>query len=90
METQLAYMEWQGSEDAQRRAAVFQPAFERLVALMSGRVRYPEDWDSWEEDDRDDFKHARQDVAETLVDAAGDPLCAFMPQFVLQDKLWTA
>lgn len=54
-----------------RRVAVFTPAFEQLVARLRGRVRFPADWDSWEQDDRDDFKHARQDVSDALLDAAG-------------------
>ena len=51
--------------------AVFTPAFEQLVARLRGRVRYPAAWDAWEEDDRDDFRRARQDVGDALLDAAG-------------------
>ncbi|BDA46876.1 Transportin-3 [Coccomyxa sp. Obi] len=58
-------------EEMRRRVAVFTPAFEQLVTLLRGRVRFPADWDSWEQDDRDDFKHARQDVSDALLDAAG-------------------
>jgi hypothetical protein len=65
----------QSVEEAKMRLKLFTPAYEQLVMLMKGRVRYPEDWESWEEDDRDDFKHARQSVAETLVDAAGERPC---------------
>ncbi|CAL8471497.1 g11039 [Coccomyxa elongata] len=58
-------------EEMRRRVAVFTPAFEQLVARLRGRVRFPADWDSWEQDDRDDFKHARQEVSDALLDAAG-------------------
>ena len=63
---------WQSAEELRRRVAVFTPAFEQLVALLRGRVRYPADWESWEEDDRDDFRRARQDVGDALLDAAGE------------------
>ena len=55
----------------QQRLELFRPAFSQLVALICGRVRYPEDWDSLHQDERDDFKQQRYGVADTLLDAAG-------------------
>ena len=56
--------------ERQRRLTLFAPAFTQLVGLVRGRVAFPHDWNSMQEDDRDDFKHRRQAVADTLVDAA--------------------
>lgn len=72
-----------------RRVAVFTPAFEQLVAQLRGRVRLPADWDSWEQDDRDDFKHARQDVSDALLDAAGaSPWPLLSPGTWLSSSNW--
>lgn len=73
-----------------RRVALFTPAFKQLVALLRGRVRFPPDWDSWEQDDRDDFKHARQDVSDALLDAAGASPhgpCTTLPLNVLLQRV---
>ena len=60
----------------QQRLELFRPAFSQLVALICGRVRYPEDWDSLHQDERDDFKQQRYGVADTLLDAAGSSACS--------------
>ena len=46
-------------EERQRRVALFTPTLERLVALIRGRVRFHENFDSWHRDERSDFKRAR-------------------------------
>jgi len=46
-------------------------AFEQLVAVVRGRVRYPEDFDTWHRDDQDEFKRSRYAIGDTLLDAAG-------------------
>ena len=56
----------------QRRLELFKPAFSQLVALICGRVRYPDDWDIWHRDDKDDFMLQRYNVADTLLDATGE------------------
>eukprot|EP00898_Chlorokybus_atmophyticus_P004078 jgi/Chlat1/4671/Chrsp3S05637 len=53
-----------------RRISFFQPAFSKLVTLISGRVRYPLDFESWRDADKKDFKRSRYAVADTLIDAA--------------------
>lgn len=45
--------------ERERRAALFTPTLERLVALIRGRVRFSEQFDSWHRDERQDFKRAR-------------------------------
>ncbi len=57
--------------ESQRRLQLFKPAFSQLVALICGRVRYPNDWDTWHRDEKDDFMHQRFNVADTLLDATG-------------------
>lgn len=61
----------QDGADSRRRLELFKPAFSQLVTLICGRVRYPEDWDTWHRDNRDEFKQQRYSVADTLLDAAG-------------------
>ena len=58
---------------AQGHAALelFRPAFARLVSLVQGRVKFPEDWRELDREERSDFKAARQAIGDTLVDAAG-------------------
>lgn len=73
----------QSEEERKRQLAVFAPAFEQLVALLRGRVRYPVDWDSREQNDRDDFTLARQDVGDALLDAAGAHLAKMPPTGIL-------
>lgn len=58
-----------------RRLDLFRPAFEQLVGLIRGRVRYPDDLDTWHHDERADLKRARVAVGDTLLDAA----CAIPP-----------
>lgn len=45
--------------ERERRIALFTPTLERLVALIRGRVRFHEAFDSWHRDERQDFKRAR-------------------------------
>lgn len=45
--------------ERERRVALFTPTLERLVALIRGRVRFHEAFDSWHRDERQDFKRAR-------------------------------
>ena len=58
--------------EGERRLELFKPAFSQLIALICGRVRYPDDWDTWHRDDRDEFRQQRYSVADTLLDAAGE------------------
>jgi len=53
-----------------RRRQLFVPAYGRLVALIRGRVRYPDDFEGWRPDERADFKRQRYAVADVLIDAA--------------------
>jgi transportin-3 len=57
-------------EERARRVEAFRPAFERLVTVVRGRVRYPDDFDSWRRDARADFRRGRVAVGDVLVDAA--------------------
>ncbi|KAI3438282.1 hypothetical protein D9Q98_000717 [Chlorella vulgaris] len=57
-------------EERLRRVALFTPTLERLVALIRGRVRFHENFDSWHRDERSDFKRARVAVGDTLIDCA--------------------
>ncbi|KAK9827594.1 hypothetical protein WJX81_001986 [Elliptochloris bilobata] len=59
-----------GTEEGRRRLAVFVPAFERMVALVRGRVRLPDNWDALHSDEQKDFKRNRFAVGDTLLDAA--------------------
>lgn len=52
-------------------AKPYPQAFEQLVAVVRGRVRYPEDFDTWHRDDQDEFKRSRYAIGDTLLDAAG-------------------
>lgn len=58
------------TEDARRRVQVFSPYFERLVALIRLRVRFPDKYDEWSRDVQMDFKDSRKDVADTLLETA--------------------
>ena len=56
-----------GSDDAaeaERRRQFFLPAFERLVALIRGRVREPEGYNSWSKDEKHEFRTARDEVGD--------------------------
>jgi transportin-3 len=57
-------------EERRRRVAVFTPSYERLVALIRGRVKFPPDFDSWHREEKQDFKRGRVDIGDTLCDAA--------------------
>ncbi|KAL4538826.1 hypothetical protein Ndes2526B_g02895 [Nannochloris sp. 'desiccata'] len=57
-------------EEADRRVSVFIPTFQRLVTLIRGRVKFPNDFSTWNRDERADFKRARVAVGDTLMDAA--------------------
>lgn len=57
-------------EERRRRVAVFTPSYERLVALIRGRVKFPPDFDSWHSQEKEDFKRGRVDIGDTLCDAA--------------------
>lgn len=46
-------------EERGRRIALFVPVFERLVLLIRGRVRYPNNYEQWHHDERADFKRSR-------------------------------
>ncbi|ONM05799.1 Transportin MOS14 [Zea mays] len=52
-----------------RRLQVFRPKFETLVSLVSFRVEYPEDYHTFSEEDRRDFRHVRYAVSDVLLDA---------------------
>ncbi|KAK3157782.1 hypothetical protein QOZ80_2AG0127920 [Eleusine coracana subsp. coracana] len=63
-----------GSEGAieaekNRRIQIFRPPFEILVSLVSFRVEYPEDYHTFSEEDRRDFRHVRYAVSDVLLDA---------------------
>ena len=49
----------------------FLQAFEQLVNVVRGRVRYPDDFESWHRDDQDEFRRSRFAIGDTLLDAAG-------------------
>ena len=55
---------------------MFVPAFERMVALVRGRVRLPDNWDALHSDEQKDFKRNRFAVGDTLLDAASAPLAS--------------
>ena len=57
-------------EEAERRLTIFSPTFQRLITLIRGRMRYPDDFDTWHRDERSDFKRGRVAVGDTLLDAA--------------------
>ena len=46
-------------EERGRRVALFTPTLERLVALIRGRMRFPDGFDGWHRDERQDFKRTR-------------------------------
>ncbi|KAL6883266.1 hypothetical protein ACP4OV_010680 [Aristida adscensionis] len=52
-----------------RRLQIFRGPFEILVSLVSFRVEYPEDYRTFSEEDRRDFRHARYAVSDVLLDA---------------------
>ncbi|KAG2537503.1 transportin MOS14-like [Panicum virgatum] len=52
-----------------RRLLMFRPKFESLVSLVSSRVEYPEDYHTFSEEDRRDFRHVRYAVSDVLLDA---------------------
>ncbi|XBJ24016.1 hypothetical protein VPH35_001987 [Triticum aestivum] len=52
-----------------RRMQLFRPPFEVLVSLVSSRVEYPEDYHTFSEEDRRDFRYARYAVSDVLLDA---------------------
>ena len=56
--------------EQEQRLAIFVPAFEHLVGIIRGRVRYPDDYDQWHRDERSDFKRHRVAIGDTLLDAA--------------------
>lgn len=56
--------------DQERRIQLFMPAFEQLVELIRGRVRFPDDFGNWHRDERADFRRVRVAVGDTLLDAA--------------------
>lgn len=58
-------------DEAERRLSVFKPVFQRLVTLIRGRVRFPDDFDTWHRDEKADFKRGRVAIGDTLMDAAG-------------------
>ena len=58
------------SPEQLRRLELFRPAFEQLVGLIRGRVRYPKDYSTWHADERADFKRLRVAVGDILLDAA--------------------
>ncbi|KAH9568191.1 hypothetical protein CY35_03G065200 [Sphagnum magellanicum] len=53
-----------------RRIAIFHPTFELLVSLVSFRVKYPPEFESWRKDELGDFKSTRYAIADMLMDAA--------------------
>ena len=70
--TRLHLAVLQESEQVMRqRRESFYPAYTKLVSLIRGRVRFPEQYDTLHEDEKRDFKAARYAVADTLLDAAG-------------------
>jgi transportin-3 len=61
-----------GALDAERaaRAEFLRPAFERLLRLVREAMRLPELIDSWPRSERLDWRDARRDLGEVLLDAA--------------------
>jgi len=56
--------------ERERRRQAFVPAYEKLVGLICGRVRYPAGHETMHREERAEFKRARYAVADTLEDAA--------------------
>ncbi|GAX77385.1 hypothetical protein CEUSTIGMA_g4831.t1 [Chlamydomonas eustigma] len=54
-----------------RRAQFFRPAFEKLVTVVRGKVRYPEQWSAWSKEQHADFKRQRLDISDVIEDAVG-------------------
>ncbi|KAK4402349.1 Transportin MOS14 [Sesamum angolense] len=53
-----------------RRLQVFRSSYEALVALVSVKVEYPQDYADLSREDQKDFKQTRYAVADVLIDAA--------------------
>ncbi|KAK9830032.1 hypothetical protein WJX72_009312 [[Myrmecia] bisecta] len=58
------------ADERRQRQELFVPTFEKLVALIRGRVRFPDNYDKWHHDEKADFKRSRYAVGDTLQDAA--------------------
>uniref|UniRef100_A0A7S0WIF6 Importin N-terminal domain-containing protein n=1 Tax=Chlamydomonas leiostraca TaxID=1034604 RepID=A0A7S0WIF6_9CHLO len=56
--------------ESMRRRQFFAPAFERLVALIRGSVRYPAHQHTWGKEAHAEFRKQRYEVADSLEDCA--------------------
>ncbi|GIL53842.1 hypothetical protein Vafri_9477 [Volvox africanus] len=56
--------------ERERRRQFFQPAYERLVQLIRGRVRENESYATLSKDEKHEFRSSRDEVGDTLDDAA--------------------
>ena len=74
---------------SQRRKEAFYPPYTRLVSLIRGRVRYPNDYDSLHPDEQAEFKRARYAVGDTLLDAAGKAPLRTVSRYFFQRVLLT-
>lgn len=66
-------LNWEGpalpEQEAQRRLDAFCPSFQCLVEILSRKIEYPVDWDSWHRDEKNDFKYNRMVVGDLLLDS---------------------
>jgi len=53
-----------------RRHQLFRPAYVHLIQNIMGRLRYPDGFEHWHREERQDFKRMRYAVADTLTEAA--------------------
>lgn len=75
----MLWLQAAAEAESQHRKERFHPAFTRLVALIRGRVRYPDNYDSLHKDEKREFKNSRYMIADTIVDAAREPLSKGSP-----------
>lgn len=76
--TDRSYAENNGGNDErsvnfvekERRLSVFRPAFGLLASLVSFRVQYPPEYETWRKDERAEFKQTRYAIADILLDSA--------------------
>lgn len=59
-------------EQRRQRVSIFAPAFSRLVEVIRGHCRYPDNWRSLDRAERSEFKRSRIAIGDTLTDAAGE------------------
>ena len=61
--------------EQRQRIGVFAPAFSKLVEVLRGHCRYPQNWRSLDRAERSEFKRSRSAIGDTLTDVAGTFVC---------------